>query len=166
MAQIRLKYLIGDADDDEYPLHLYTTQDNGLGLGDMQTLALAGWNKIRPVIRGSLAGVEAAQIIDFSGWTNQYFVDSDIEEQVLLTLGSANPRWNSFLTIPTINELLLTNSGAGKELDVTLAAVTAFYTMLTEGIYSGGLGVTDSHGVDITRVVKSIQRFNGGKAGR
>lgn len=165
MAHIRLTFTIGDADGDEYPLRIYTEQDNGLSLGDMQALALAGWNKIRPCIRGTLMNVEASQVVDFSGWTNQFFSDSDIEEQVLITLGTASRKWTSFLTIPTINELLLVNSGAGKELDITNATVITLYTMLTEGIFDNGLGVTDSHWIDITRVLKSEHRFNGNKGG-
>ncbi len=68
------------------------------------------------------------------------------------------------ISLPTFIETFFTGSGAGKEVDITQSAVTAFNTMIVDGIKHSDIDVAPApvvtdHNEDITAYVKGHQKW-------
>lgn len=153
-----------DSDGDTSPVSAYVNADEGDTITSLtDDYAQVFWDAIRPLVNGVLVGVNVSFKPDFSGWTNNTLATiSDVEEKAhfsLLVCGGSRP---VKLSLPTAKESIFTNSGAGKEVDVTNVDYIAFAHVLENGVVDDGISMTDSHGNDICGVITGEQFFGKG----
>jgi len=160
MARLQFSLLIADADDDTRRMNVWTNYDTAAThLIDLAADLEMLWDAVRNVVMGRCVGADIHYHVDIGDWTNQgYNNEADIQEMAQITLGN-NSGNRAVVNLPTFDEYWLVNSGAGKVLDVTQASVTNLFTILTEDSANGGINATDSHGVDMSRVISAVQRF-------
>lgn len=111
---------------------------NFLDTLDGAALAFAvkyGWDIINPLLNGTLINAGITIQMDIADYTNAAAATiADVQEKaefVFRAVGGFIKR----ITLPTFIETFFTGSGAGKEVDVTQSAVTAFNTLMTEGFH-------------------------------
>lgn len=155
---------IQDSDGDTSPVSVHINAGTGDTIESLtDDYAQMFWDAIRPLVNGVLVGVNVSFKPDFSGWTNNSPVAiSDVEEKAhfsLLVCGGSRP---VKLSLPTAKESIFTNSGAGKEVDVTNEDYIAFAHVLESAVVDGGIATTDRHGNDICGVITGEQFFGKG----
>lgn len=157
-------YTIEDADGDQsvisIPVSFLSTLD-----GDAFAFAVEyGWDIINPLLNGTLIKAGITVEVDIAGFTNvAAAVVADVQEKaefVFRAVGGFIKR----ISLPTFIETFFTGAGAGKEVDVTQAQVTAFNTLITAGFHEALVStepltpVTD-HMEDITTFVEGHQSW-------
>jgi len=160
MAKLLFSLLIADADDDTRRMNVWTNYEpNGTHLVDLSQDIEMLWDAVRNIVLGRIVGADITFHVDIADWTQQgYNVEADIQEMAQITLGNHLGN-RAIVNIPTFDEFWLVNAGAGKVLDQTQASVTGLFAILTEDSANGGINATDSHGVDMSRVISAVQRF-------
>lgn len=153
-----------DSDGDTSPVSVYVNADVGDTITSLtDDYAEVLWDVVRPLVNGVLVDVNVSFQPDFSGWTNNTPATiSDVEEKALFILRVCGGFRPVRFTLPTVKESIFTNSGAGKEVDVTNTDYIAFAAVLENGVVDDGIGMTDSHGVDICQVLSGEQFFGKG----
>jgi len=160
MTIVTLTVTVEDADGELYPVSIYVNRDNATTI--TQLLASIGtyWDTIAPLMTGVLSKATISLERPVSAFTNNgYNALSDVQEQALMRFAAG--AYKSRLTIPTLYEAMLTNAGAGKELDTSFGAVQGVIDMMVNTVGGGGIDATDSHGVKITSFLGSEQKFKG-----
>lgn len=157
-------YTVADGDNDasviSIPVEFVSTLEGA-------SLAFAveyGWDIINPLLNGTLINAGITIQVDIADFTNAVAaVTSDVQEKaefVYRAVGGFIKR----ITLPTFIETFFTGAGAGKEIDVTQAEVTAFNTLITVGFEEALVStepltpVTD-HGEDITTYIEGHQAW-------
>lgn len=156
-------YTVADADGDKSVISLPI--DVGINDGiDFDYMIKYGWDIINPLINGTLLTAGFTYEADIAAYTNAAAdVLSDVQEKaefVFRAVGGFIKR----ISLPTFIETFFTASGAGKEVDVTQSAVTAFNTMIIGGLKEAAIDLTPSqvttdHGEDITTFVEGHQAW-------
>jgi len=157
-------YTVADADNDLSVISIPVAFLDSL---DGAALAYAigyGWDIINPLLNGTLVNAGITIQVDISEFTNAAAAAiSDVQEKaefVYRAVGGFLKR----ITLPTFIETFFTGSGAGKEVDVTQSAVTAFNTLITAGFHEAlvstePLTPTTDHAEDITDFVEGHQAW-------
>lgn len=157
-------YTVADGDNDASVISIPVAFVDTL---DGAALAYAigyGWDIINPLINGTLINAGITVQVDIGDFTNAAAATiSDVQEKaefVFRAVGGFLKR----ITLPTFIETFFTGSGAGKEVDVTQSAVTAFNTLITDGFHEAlvstePLTPTTDHGEDITTYVEGHQAW-------
>lgn len=157
-------YTVADGDNDPSVISIPVSFTDTL---DGAALAYAigyGWDIINPLLNGTLINAGITIEVDISGFTNVAAAAiSDVQEKaefVFRAVGGFIKR----ISLPTFIETFFTASGAGKEVDVTQSAVTAFNTLITAGFHEAlvstdPLTPTTDHGEDITTFVEGHQAW-------
>jgi len=157
-------YTVADGDNDPSVISIPVAFLDSL---DGAALAFAveyGWDIINPLLNGTLINAGITIEIDIAGFTNTAAAAiSDVQEKaefVFRAVGGFLKR----ISLPTFVETFFTGSGAGKEVDVTQAAVTAFNTLITDGfeealVSTDPLTPTTDHGEDILTFVEGHQAW-------
>lgn len=160
MSAINL--VIQDADGDKSVVSL-----DFLGgfAGDVDGLIEGVWGIVNPLVNGQLVGATVTIEADISSLTNAAAAAiADVQEGALFTFKTIGNFIKS-IRLPTFIETFFTGSGAGKEVDVTQSAVTAFITMIEDGADDAGtptpvsVNFTTSHGEDLQDFVKGKQSW-------
>lgn len=157
-------YTIADGDNEQsvisIPVEFLDTLDGA-------ALAFAveyGWDIINPLLNGTLVNCGITIQVDIAGFTNAAAATiADVQEKaefVYRAVGGFIKR----ISLPTFIETFFTGSGAGKEVDITQASVTAFNTLITGGFHEAlvstePLTPTTDHGEDITTFVEGHQSW-------
>lgn len=159
-------YTIADADDDKSIIELPV--DVGIADGvDFDYMVKYAWDIINPLINGTLVTAGFTFEADISAYTNAAAAAiSDVQEAAEFVFRAVGEAGNFIkrISLPTFIETFFTGSGAGKEVDVTQSAVTAFTTMVIDGIKEADIDLSPSpvatnHGEDITAFVKGRQKW-------
>jgi len=159
-------YHIQDSDGEIFPVRIYVSIDQSNTVAFYQTNLLeAGWNLIMPLITGILIRADLVHTVVpedvFPTWSNNV-VDllSDIQEKAKFTWAGTWQNTRFVLSLPTVREVIFTNSGAGKIVDITDSDVAAFLAfMLTS---SADFTMVDSHQWDLTKLESAVQHFGKG----
>lgn len=160
MAPYQFFYNISDADGDVSRFTL-DVDPTSVTLANMPAIAEAAWNIVNPLLNGHLESVGVTIEMDTSGYTNVVAdVIADVQEGAEFVYNAVGG-FLKRITLPTFIETFFTNSGAGKVVDTSAAAVVAFNTMMTAGILEG---VTlhqpqTIHGEDLTSAKIGRQKF-------
>jgi hypothetical protein len=161
-------YTIADGDNDpsviSIPIEFLSTID-----GDGFLFAVEyGWDIINPLLNGTLINAGITIEVDIADFTNTAAaVISDVQEKaefVYRAVGGFLKR----ISLPTFIETFFTGAGAGKEVDVTQAQVTAFNTLITDGFHEALVSTdpllpTTDHGEDITTFLEGHQVWGKGR---
>jgi len=157
-------YTIADADGDPSVISIPVEFSDTLEGASLAFAVEYGWDIINPLINGTLINAGITIQIDIADFTNAAAAAiSDVQEKaefVYRAVGGFIKR----ITLPTFIETFFTGAGAGKEVDVTQSAVTAFNTLITDGFEEALVSadplvpVTD-HGEDITTFIKGHQAW-------
>lgn len=159
-----LFYTIEDADGDQSVISIPVSFVDTLDGAGLAYAVGYGWPIINALISGHLVNAGITIEMDISGFTNAAAdVLSDVQEKaefVYRAVGGFIKR----ISLPTFTETFFTASGAGKEVDVTQSAVTAFNTLITAGFHEAlvstdPLTPTTDHGEDITTYLKGHQAW-------
>lgn len=159
-------YTIADGDNDKSIINLPTQLDVTSGV-DFNYMIKYAWDIINPLINGQLVTAGFTYEADITAFTNAAAAAiSDVQEAaefVYRAVGDAGS-FIKRISLPTIVETFFTGSGAGKEIDVTQSAVTAFNMLIVDGIKEADIDltptqVTTDHGEDITAFVKGRQKW-------
>lgn len=158
-------YTVGDADDDKSIITLPV--DESLDDLTADYMLKYAWDIINPLINGQLVTAGFTYETDISAWTNAAAnALSDVQEAAEFVYRAVGDAGNFIkrISLPTFIETFFTGSGAGKEIDVTQSAVTAFNTMIVSGIKHSDLDVAPAqvvtdHNEDITTYVKGRQKW-------
>lgn len=159
MAIKLITLVIEDADGDQSSVSIHVSsggvEDEDSLLSDYLT---PFWDAIRPLVNGVLVGAHVSLGYDASLFTNNTrAVLSDVQEKALFSFLPCNKAARAVrFSLPTVKESIFTSLGAGKEVDLTNADVTAFVTVMTTGTDESGISATDSHGNDLCRLEKGI----------
>lgn len=157
-------YTVADGDNDQSVVSIPVSFVDTL---DGAALAFAveyGWDIINPLLNGTLVNAGITIEIDIADFTNAAAAAiSDVQEKaefVYRAVGGFLKR----ISLPTFVETYFTGSGAGKEIDVTQSAVTAFNTLITDGfqealVSTDPLTPTTDHGEDITDYIEGHQSW-------
>lgn len=130
-------------------------------LANIPDIAQAVWDLIDPLVNGHLESVGVTLTMDISGYTNAAAAAiADVQEGaefVYNAIGGFLKR----LTLPTFIETFFTNSGAGKVVDTSAAAIVAFNTMMTAGLLVGldTIQPQTVHGEDLDSFKVGRQKF-------
>lgn len=157
-------YTIADADGDESVISIPVEFVDTLEGASLAFAVEYGWDIINPLLNGTLLRAGITIEMDIAGFTNAAAnVLSDVQEKaefVFHAVGGFIKR----ISLPTFIETFFTGSGAGKEVDITQASVTAFNTLITDGFEEALvstdplLPVTD-HGEDIDAFIVGHQSW-------
>jgi len=164
MAKAIISLTIADSDADTSTVSVFVS----VGIGDtVESLdtdyAHILWDFIRPLIDGILTGVKITLEPDISGWANNTpMTFSDVEEKAVFTLRTCGNNRPVKLTLPTIKESVFFGLGSGRLVDDTNGDYQDFKYALENDVVDGGVGMTDSHGVDICEVLFGEQSFGKG----
>jgi hypothetical protein len=157
-------YTVADGDNDPSVISIPVVFLDTL---DGAALAYAigyGWDIINPLINGTLINAGITIQVDIADFTNTAAAAiSDVQEKaefVFRAVGGFIKR----LSLPTFIETFFTGSGAGKEVDITQSAVTAFNTLMTAGFHEAAVSVnpitpTTDHGEDLTAYIEGHQSW-------
>lgn len=157
-------YTIEDADGDQSVISIPVAFVDTIDGAGMAYAVGYGWPIINALISGHLVKAGITVEVDIAGFTNAAAdVLSDVQEKaefVYRAVGGFLKR----ISLPTFTETFFTGSGAGKEVDVTQSAVTAFNTLITAGFHEAlvstdPLTPTTDHGEDVTTYVKGHQAW-------
>jgi len=157
-----LNLVIEDADGDKSNIAI---DFSGGFTGDIDGLIENAWAIINPLVNGRLAGASVTLEADISGLVNAAAAAiSDVQEKAEFIFRDITTNFRKTITLPTFIETFFTSSGAGKEVDLTQSEVTAFVTMMTDGVDDGGgtpveINPTTSHGEDLTALTAARQAW-------
>lgn len=158
-------FTVADPDDDKSIISLPV--DESLDDLTADYMLKYAWDIINPLINGTLVTAGFTYETDISTWTNAAAAAiADVQEAaefVYRAVGDAGS-FIKRITLPTFIETFFTGSGAGKEVDVTQSAVTAFNTMIVDGIKHSDIDVAPApvvtdHNEDITAFLKGRQKW-------
>lgn len=148
-----LNLVIEDADGDKSVMAIDFA---GGFAGNIDGLIENAWAIVNPLVNGRLAGASVTLEADISGLVNAAAAAiSDVQEKAEFLFREVTGNFLKTITVPTFIETFFTSAGAGKEVDLTQSAVTAFVTMMTDGVGDGGgtpveIEPTTSHGEPLT----------------
>lgn len=157
-------YTMADADGDQSVISIPVSFVDTLDGAGLAYAVGYGWDIINPLLNGTLVNAGITIEIDIAEFTNAAAAAiSDVQEKaefVYRAVGGFIKR----ITLPTFIETFFTASGAGKEVDVTQSAVTAFNTLITDGFHEAlvstdPLTPTTDHAEDIVTFVKGHQAW-------
>lgn len=133
MSNINLFFTIADADNDKSKIEIPV--DSSLFALDTAGFVIgAAWDVINALLTGHLVAAGFSIEVDISGFTNAAAnVLSDVQEKAEFVFNTTTGIQKN-LSIPTFDETLFTLAGAGKDVDTTQSAITAFNTMMIDGI--------------------------------
>jgi len=157
---------IADADGDIFPVSVHVSIPDATTLADAISLYVdpfyfTGLGMLTlgaPVSVKLIVEPDLQPYADFGGTPP---ANSDVEEKARFVFRTATG-FDVSMKIPAIWEDYFSNSGAGKEIDITNAAVITFIALMTEDIANGGIDAVDSHGHDLSRFVSAKQWFGKG----
>lgn len=162
-----LTLTIQDAGGDMSPVSIHIGDSNTGGVEDensfLEDYLTPLWDAIRPLVTGVLVSAKVTVEYPISSFTNNtYDVLSDIEEKVVFDLKPFDPSKRPVkFSLPTVNEAIFDNLGAGKDVDFTNSDVQVFVHIMTHDLDEDGIDVRDSHGNEIGSVEKGISYFKG-----
>lgn len=157
-------YTIADADGEQSVISIPV---NFLDTLDGAALAFAveyGWDIINPLLNGTLVNAGITIQMDIGTFTNAAAAAiSDVQEKaefIYRAVGGFIKR----ISLPAFIETFFTSAGAGKEVDVTQAEVTAFNLLITTGFEEALVSVNPlnpvtDHNEDITTFVEGHQSW-------
>jgi len=157
-------YTVNDADGEPSVISIPV---NFLDTLDGAALAFAveyGWDIINPLLNGTLVNAGITIQVDIGTFTNTAAAAiSDVQEKaefVYRAVGGFLKR----ISLPTFIETFFTSAGAGKEVDVTQAEVTAFNTLIIDGFEEALVSVNPlnpvtDHNEDLTTFVEGHQAW-------
>lgn len=157
-------YTIADADGEQSVISIPV---NFLDTLDGAALAFAvkyGWDIINPLLNGTLVNAGITIQMDIGAFTNAAAAAiSDVQEKaefVYRAVGGFLKR----ISLPAFVETFFTSAGAGKEVDVTQAQVTAFNLLITDGFEEALVSVNPlnpvtDHNEDLTAFVEGHQSW-------
>jgi len=152
---IQFFYTIEDADGDKSTITL-DAEDVDLAGGFDAAFAIEfAWDIINPLINGRLISAGMTVLIPIADFTNAAAAAiSDVQEKATFVFRSAE-NFIKKISLPTFIETFFTGAGAGKEVDLTQSAVTAFRDMVLGGIEDALVDatpteLTTSHGEPLT----------------
>jgi len=160
---VKITYIIEDSDGERYAIVVYSLFAFGSTTEDIRTVIVEPfWALIFPLITGILVDMYFSVSLKWAVGTvpnNVVDVLSDIQEQVRFkwSLG-AHRDLEMQLTLPTIREVILTNSGAGKVVDLTDTDVQAFLAQMANMSYAG-LWPVDKHSSTLYALKSAVQHF-------
>jgi len=156
----RINITVEDADGETRPVHVWCLIDDATTLSDaINSYMKFLYDNISVFVQGAMPQASLTLFPDISGFEQfNSGALSDVQEGVVLTFRTTN-RTETKLTIPTFTESYLTNSGAGKILDITDADVLLFLALMTEDDTNGGINAIDFHGSDVVQYLSSEQKF-------
>ena len=157
-------YTIEDADGDESVIDIPVSFASIID-GDGLAFAVEyGWDIIEPLLNGHLVRAGVTVEVEIAAFTNTAAaVLSDVQEKATFIFRAIGGFPKS-ISLPTFIETFFTGAGAGKEVDVTQAAVTAFNTLIEDGFHEA-LVSTDpltpvtTHGEDVDVFVSGHQSW-------
>jgi len=153
--------VIADADGDK---SIFSMDFSGAFTGDVTGLIENVWAIVNPLVNGQLVGGSVTIEADITDYVNVAAAAiADVQEKAQFVFKSLGGYLKT-LTLPTFVETFFTSSGAGKEVDLTQSAVTAFIAMVEDGIDDGGvtpveINPTTSHLEDLTDLVTARQAW-------
>lgn len=158
-------YTVADADNDKSVISLPV--DEVLDDLTPDYMLKYAWDIINPLINGTLVNAGFTYEVDILEWTNAAAAAiSDVQEAAEFVFRAVGDAGNFIkrISLPTFVETFFTGSGAGKEVDVTQSAVTAFNTMIVDGIKHSDIDVAPApvvtdHGEDIKAYLKGHQKW-------
>jgi len=134
MSSVNLTIEDADGDKSIIPIDF-----SGAFTGDIDGLIENAWAIINPLVNGQLVDASVTISADISSLTNAAAAAiADVQEKAEFIFTDVSNQFRKSITLPTFIETFFTSSGAGKVVDVTQAAVTAFITMMTGGWDDGG----------------------------
>jgi hypothetical protein len=157
-------YTIADADDDKSVISIPIEFVDTLEGASLAYAVKYGWDIINALVNGTLVSAGITIEVDIGDFTNVAAATiSDVQEKaefIFRAVGGFPKR----IGLPTFIETFFTGSGAGKEVDVTQSAVTAFNTLIIDGFEEALVSVepltpVTDHGEDITTFVKGRQAW-------
>ncbi len=157
-------YTIEDGDGDQSVISIPVSFVDTLDGAGLAYAVGYGWPIINALVSGHLVNAGITIEMDISGFTNAAAdVLSDVQEKaefVYRAVGGFIKR----ISLPTFVETFFTGSGAGKEVDVTQSAVTAFNTLITAGFHEAlvstdPLTPTTDHAEDIVTFIEGHQSW-------
>lgn len=157
-------YTVADGDNDPSVISIPVSFVDTLDGAGLAYAVGYGWDIINPLINGTLINAGITIQVDIAGFTNTAAAAiSDVQEKaefVFHAVGGFLKR----ISLPTFIETFFTGSGAGKEIDVTQSAVTAFNTLITGGFHEAlvstdPLTPTTDHGEDIDAYLEGHQAW-------
>lgn len=163
-----LTLVIEDADGDKSSVSVYVGDSGTGGVEDensfLDTFLQPWWDAIRPLIDGVLVGAYVRLSYDLSNFTNNSpLTSSDIEEKAVFILQPCDQQKRVVrFSLPTVKESIFTNSGAGKEIDITNSDVGIFIHLMTNDLGGGGIDPLDSHGNELCNYIQGEQSFGKG----
>ena len=158
----RVNLTIADADNDK---SIVPIDFSGGFTGDIVGLAENVWAIVNPLVNGTLVGASVTLEVDISDFVNVAAAAiSDVQEKAEFVFGTIGNAFLKRISLPTFIETFFTGSGAGKTVDVTQSAVTAFISMMEDGVDDGGgtpveINPTTSHGEDLINFVSGKQAW-------
>ncbi len=156
-----LNLVIADADGDK---SVFSLDFSGSYAGNVTDLIDNAWAIVNPLVNGQLVGGSVTIEADITDYVNAAAAAiSDVQEKAQFVFKSLGGFLKT-VTLPTFIETFFTSSGAGKEVDLTQSAVTAFVTMVEGGVGdNAGTPVTiiptTSHGEDLFSLVTARQAW-------
>jgi len=157
-------YTIEDADGDQSVISIPVAFVDTLDGAAMAFAVEYGWDIVNALVNGTLVNAGITVQVDIGGFTNAAAAAiSDVQEKaefVFRAVGGFIKR----ISLPTFVETFFTGAGAGKEVDVTQSAVTAFNTLIETGFHEALVStepftpVTD-HGEDVTTFIEGHQAW-------
>lgn len=161
-ATATLFFTISDADGDKSQISIDIIQPDVATGVDIDYMISHAWTIINPLINGHLESAGITFEVDISGFTNAAAdVLSDVQEAAEFIYTTADG-FLKRIRLPTFVETFFTAAGAGKLVDITQSAVTAFNTLITAGLPDASVDASPdqastSHGEDLTAFVKGVQ---------
>lgn len=153
-------FTIKDGDGDPSRIELFV-DPTLITVADIPAILEAVWDLVNPLINGTLATAGITFEADISGFTNAAAAAiSDVQEKAEFVFRSA-AQFIKRISLPTFVETFFTNSGAGKVVDTSQAAVTNFTTMITDGVDVGlnTIEFQTSHGEDLETFESGFQAW-------
>jgi hypothetical protein len=162
MPILRTVFTINDGDDDKATIAIRSLVDGTVTVDDLESVyAHPAWTSVVNLITGGLLKVTCEVEIDPSGWGDLRTSPSalsDVEEKATFKFQTVQGH-EVIMTLPTVDESIFINSGAGKLVDLSNADVLAFIILMTEDLTNNGVDAVDSHGEDISRFIEGKQDF-------
>lgn len=156
-----LNLVIEDADGDKSTL---SWDFSGSYAGNVTELVSNAWGVVNPLVNGELAGGSVTIEADITDIVNAAAATiSDVQEKAEFTFKSL-AGYLKRITLPTFIETFFTGSGAGKTVDLTQSAVTAFVAMIEDGVADNStpaveVNFTTSHGEDLMSLASARQSW-------
>jgi len=160
----RLQARVKDGDNDSAPITCYVEVDDADTVADLVNIYMLRFTDVMQLfITGAFTDVTLTLIPDdllaspFFLWTTPD-ITSDVEERITFSFSTHFGKTFD-MSIPTINEGIFTDSGAGKVADLTDSSVILLSNLMTEDVSNNGINAVDVHGADVTIFNGGVQRF-------